>query len=128
MYSCCKPQLRLLGRESQLHLLTCFVARHPFKLACTHLPGQLLLEGERTPGRPWFDLLGTQPQQQQISHEGDGHRALHSPGVLSDLLLSQPGHSLEFFEAEFDVAVATPKSIPLVVQTRVYKLKRNMGR
>jgi hypothetical protein len=27
-----------------------------------------------------------------------------------------------------DVAVATHKRIPLVVQTRVYKLKRNMGR
>ena len=29
---------------------------------------------------------------------------------------------------EFDVAVATHKSIPLVVQTRVYKLKRTMKR
>jgi hypothetical protein len=31
-------------------------------------------------------------------------------------------------EHEFDVAVATHKTIPLVVQTRVYKLKRNMKR
>jgi hypothetical protein len=31
-------------------------------------------------------------------------------------------------EEQFDVAVATPKSIPLVVQTRVYKLKRNRKR
>ena len=31
-------------------------------------------------------------------------------------------------EYQFDVAVATHKTIPLVVQTWVYKLKRNMKR
>jgi len=42
--------------------------------------------------------------------------------------VAQCENMLSIDKGQFDVAVATPKSISLVVQTRVYKLKRNRRR
>jgi hypothetical protein len=82
-------------------LLSDFLVDHPVQLACTPLPGQLLLERERTPGTAGFDLRGPQPQQQQVRHYGNSHRALHSSGLLGHLVLAQAHDTLEFLDTEF---------------------------
>ena len=66
------------------------------------LPRQLLLERKRTPGTAWFDLLGPQPEQQQVCHHRDGYRTLHSCRILGHLRLAQAHDTLEFFDTEFD--------------------------
>src|SRR5215813_11596809 len=69
----------------------------------------------------WTERIGEQDEEHpaiEVTESADGGFSRES---------SQVEVTLPRLEDQFDVAVATHKSIPLVVQTRVYKLKRNMG-
>jgi hypothetical protein len=100
MYSRRESQGNLLCSEPQADLLTRFLSSRPFELPSPHVPSKLLLEGEGTPRAARLDLLGPQPQQQQIGHEGYCHRAFHPCRVLGDLMLPQPYYALQFFDTE----------------------------
>jgi hypothetical protein len=76
--------------EPRADLLAGFLPSGAFdELLGSHLPGELLLESECTPGTARFDLLGPQPQQPQIRHDRDGDRALHPGRLFGDLRLAQ---------------------------------------
>ena len=92
-----KSPLSLLRSAPRADLLTGFLPSGAFELVGSHLPGELLLEGERTPGTARFDLLGPQPQQQQISHEGDRYRPLDARRIFGNLRLAQAHHPLQRF-------------------------------
>ena len=47
------------------------------------------------------NVVGTKFQQQQVSHDRDGYRALDALWILGDLMLAQTGDTLEFLEQEF---------------------------
>src|ERR1041385_4945147 len=96
-----KSPLSLLHSEPRADLLTGFLPSGAFELLGSHLPGELLLEGECTPGTAWFDLLGPQPQQQQIGHDGDRDRALDARRIFCDLMLAQAHPPLQLLNAKF---------------------------
>src|SRR4029453_8239874 len=100
MHLRCQSQWGRFNSSLPTDLLSDFLVDRPAQLACTPLPGQLLLERERTPGTAWFDLRGPQPQEQQVRHYGNSHRALHSSGILRHLMLSQAHDTLEFLDTE----------------------------
>ena len=100
MHLRCPSQWGRFNSSVPTDLLSDFVVDRPAQLACPPRPGQLLLERERTPGTAWFDLLGPQPQQQQVRHYGNSHRALHSSGILRHLRLAQAHDTLEFLDTE----------------------------
>ena len=102
MDSRCKPQLHLLRGRSLANLPARFLTRCPLDLPCAPVPREPLLEREGTPGCPRLDLLGPQPQQQQIRHDRHGDRTLYPGRILGDLRLAQAHDALQFFDAEFD--------------------------
>ena len=101
MFLRCQPQWGRFSRPLPTDLLSGFLPDRPVQLARAPLPRQLLLERKRTPGTARFDLLGPQPQQQQVGHHRYGHRALHPGRVLRHLVLPQAHDTLEFFDTEF---------------------------
>src|SRR5215472_2390954 len=66
-----------------------------------HLPGEVMFEGEGTPGLAWTNVLSPYPQQDQIGHQGYGHRALDPCGILGHLVLSHPHYAFPFLEKQF---------------------------
>ena len=100
MHLRCQSQWGRFNSSLPTDLLSDFLMNNPVQLAWTPLPGQLLLERERTPGTAGFDLRGPQPQQQQVGHHGNSHRALHSSGILRHLRLAQAHDTLEFLDTE----------------------------
>ena len=101
MYLRCKPQLNFLRGRPQANLPSCFLTRRPLHLTCAPLPSEPLFEREGTPGAARLNLFGSQAQQQQIGHNGQGYRAFNPCSVLGHLGLPQAHDSLQFFDAEF---------------------------
>src|SRR5215472_8474544 len=66
-----------------------------------HLPGEVLFEGEGTPGLARTNVLGPHPQQDQIGYQGYCYRALDPGSVLGHLVLSHAYHFLPFLEEQF---------------------------
>lgn len=102
MFLRCQSQWERFSRVLTPDLLSDFLTDRAVQLASSPLPGQFLLEGKGTPGTPRFDLLRSQPQQQQVCHHRHGHRALHPGRVFRHLVLAQAHHALEFLDTEFD--------------------------
>jgi hypothetical protein len=96
----CHPQLRCFSHALPTNLLSCLLVGTPMELAGAPVPRQFLLEGERAPGPPRFDLLSPQPQHHQVGHQGNCDRALHPRRILGDLVLPQPDHAFQFFNTE----------------------------
>ncbi len=73
-------------------------------------------------------LTGRRPGvERREQHADDGHgETQQDPGAALTPEVIKVGIDLQPAEEEFDVAVATHKTIDLVVHTQVYKLKRNM--
>src|SRR5215471_5460453 len=66
-----------------------------------HLPGEVLFEGEGTPGLARTNVLGPHPQQDQIGYQGYCYRAFDPGSVLGHLVLSHTYHFLPFLEEQF---------------------------
>ena len=97
----CQPQWKRFSRALLTDLLSRLLVGRPLQLAGAPVPGQFLLERERTPGTSRLNLFGPQPQQQQIRHHRHGHRAFHPGRLLGDLVLPQAHDALQFLNAEF---------------------------
>src|SRR5918999_2814520 len=93
MSSCSSAQLEPLTRDLVCRTLT---------LPLHHLPGKGPLQAKGTPGAVCRDVLGTQLEQQQISHDRHRDRAFHTIGFSGDLMLTQSYDAFELFHQQLD--------------------------
>jgi hypothetical protein len=90
-----------LSRQPPFHLAESLLLSAASEVLCADLPGEMVLEGEGTPGLARTNILSPYPQQDQVGHQRHRHRALDPGNILGHLVLPYARHFLPFLEKQF---------------------------
>jgi hypothetical protein len=93
MISSCFAHLKPLPSQLASRTLT---------LRLDHFPGELTLQLKRAPRSVCRNVLGLEPEQEQIRHDRYGDGAFHPVDLFGDLMLAPTDHSLQLFHQQLD--------------------------
>jgi hypothetical protein len=89
------------GRFAHLKPLPKPLASRTLTRRVDHFPGELRLQLKRTPRLASGDMLGLEPQPEQISHDRDSHRAFPARDLCGDLMWPEADDTFEFLHQSF---------------------------
>jgi hypothetical protein len=96
----------VLGRFAHLKPLPKPLVSRTLTLRVDHFPDELTLQLKRTPRQVSGDMRGLESQQEQVSHDGDSHRAFHALDLVGDLMWPESHDTFEFLHQQFHLPPA----------------------